>query len=71
MRRGDIESREDGVGDVVTFVARVPFANLLGYANSLRLFSKGTGTFRLSFSHFAQIPRPDPPDFPGSMALRA
>ena len=70
LRRGEIESRVND-GRQVTFVARVPFANLLGTANSLRQLSHGTGTLRLTFSHFAQIPRPDPPDFPGSMARRA
>ena len=70
LRRGEIESRVHD-GDHVTFVARVPFANMLGYANSLRQSSQGTGTYRQSFSHFGQIPRPDPPDFPGGMALRA
>ncbi len=70
LRRGEIEDRVDN-DDHVIFVARVPFANLLGSASSLRQFSQGTGSFHLTFSHFAQIPRPDPPDFPGSMAVRA
>lgn len=70
LRRGEIERRVNA-DDHVTFAARVPLANLLGYANSLRLSSQGTGAFRQSFSHFAETPRPDPPDFPGAMALRA
>jgi elongation factor G len=48
--------------------ALVPFANLLGYVNTLRAMTRGLGTYAAVFDHYGPIPpsNPYPPAHPGA-----
>ncbi len=59
---GDLSSRRGkllGIEDKGTFsvaVARVPLAELFGYATVLRSLTSGRGTFTLRFAHYERVP---------------
>jgi elongation factor G len=54
-RRGVVESLEDSpAGKVVR--ARVPLAEMFGYATTLRSLSQGRATFAMQFSQYAEVP---------------
>jgi elongation factor G len=55
-RRGEIQSREDR-GDAQSITARVPLAEMFGYATDLRSRTMGRGTYSLSFDRY----QPSPP----------
>lgn len=71
VRRGTLARRRAHADGTVTLEGTVPFANVLGYRTSVAAMTKGSGTVGLVFSHFEPMPRPDPTDFPGAMAMRA
>jgi elongation factor G len=43
-------------GGLTTISAHVPQAEMLRYATDLRAFTQGRGTFRMSFSHYQEVP---------------
>jgi elongation factor G len=55
-RRGNIEGTEQR-GNAQIIRAKVPLANLFGYATDLRSFTQGRGTYSMQFSHYAQCPK--------------
>jgi elongation factor G len=71
---GDLNSRHgqingvDQRGNARTINALVPFANLLGYVNTLRAMTRGLGTYAAAFDHYGPISPSDPypPAHPGA-----
>jgi elongation factor G len=71
---GDLNSRcgqingMDQRTNTRTINALVPFANLLGYVNTLRAMTRGLGTYAMAFDHYEPIPPigPYPPAHPGA-----
>lgn len=55
-RRGRIEGMEDRNGVKVIF-AKVPLAQMFGYATVLRSKTQGRGTFVMQISHFEEVPK--------------
>jgi elongation factor G len=55
-RRGNIEGTEER-GNASIIKAKVPLANLFGYATDLRSFTQGRGQYTMIFSHYAQVPK--------------
>jgi elongation factor G len=55
-RRGSIEGTEQR-GNAQVIKAKVPLANLFGYATDLRSFTQGRGNYSMQFSHYAQTPK--------------
>jgi elongation factor G len=55
-RRGSIEGTEERANATV-IKAKVPLANLFGYATDLRSFTQGRGNYSMQFSHYAQTPK--------------
>jgi elongation factor G len=55
-RRGQIEGMgsEDGLAKVT---AKVPLAEMFGYATDIRSKTQGRGIFSMEFSHYEEIPR--------------
>jgi elongation factor G len=54
-RRGVLQTIEDGpAGKVVR--ARVPLAEMFGYATALRSLSQGRATYSMEFSQYAEAP---------------
>jgi elongation factor G len=55
-RRGQISGSETrGPNTVVD--ATVPLANMFGYVNQLRSFTKGRATYSMQFDHYAEVPQ--------------
>lgn len=54
-RRGMIQAVENR-GHEVVIEAKVPLAEMFGYATSIRSMSKGMATFTMESSHYAQVP---------------
>ncbi len=55
-RRGQISGSETrGPNTVVN--AMVPLANMFGYVNQLRSFTKGRATYSMQFDHYAEVPQ--------------
>ncbi|MFA5249350.1 MAG: elongation factor G [Candidatus Paceibacterota bacterium] len=55
-RRGQIEETSDrGVMKIIN--AKVPLAEMFGYATSLRSLTEGRGTFTMEFSHYEKVPQ--------------
>lgn len=54
-RRGQIGSMEDGMFKEIQ--AKVPLANMFGYATDLRSMSQGRASFSMEFSHYEQVPK--------------
>jgi elongation factor G len=55
-RRGNIEGTEQR-GNAQVIKAKVPLANMFGYATDLRSFTQGRGNYVMQFSHYAQAPK--------------
>lgn len=55
-RRGQVEGMgsEDGIAKVS---AKVPLAEMFGYATDIRSMTQGRGIFSMEFSHYAEVPR--------------
>ena len=55
-RRGQIEgmSSEQGIAKVT---AKVPLAEMFGYATDIRSKTQGRGIFSMEFSHYEEVPR--------------
>ena len=55
-RRGQIEGQsvDDGMSKVQ---AKVPLAEMFGYATQLRSMTQGRGIFSMEFSHYEEVPR--------------
>ena len=60
---GDISSRRGQVsgsetrGPNTVINAKVPLANMFGYVNQLRSFTKGRATYSMQFDHYAEVPQ--------------
>ncbi len=55
-RRGRVEGMEDiGGGKMVT--AKVPLAEMFGYATDLRSRTQGRGNYSMFFDHYEQVPK--------------
>ena len=55
-RRGQISGSETrGPNTVIS--AKVPLANMFGYVNQLRSFTKGRATYSMQFDHYAEVPQ--------------
>jgi elongation factor G len=54
-RRGHIEgmNADDGLAKVS---AKVPLAEMFGYATDIRSNTQGRGIFSMEFSHYAEVP---------------
>jgi len=55
-RRGHIEGQESEQG-VAKVSAKVPLAEMFGYATDIRSKTQGRGIFSMEFSHYAETPR--------------
>ncbi|MBC6475483.1 MAG: elongation factor G [Hormoscilla sp. GM102CHS1] len=55
-RRGQVEGMgtEDGISKVS---AKVPLAEMFGYATDIRSKTQGRGIFSMEFSHYSEVPR--------------
>ena len=55
-RRGQVEGQsiDDGISKVS---AKVPLAEMFGYATQLRSMTQGRGIFSMEFSHYEEVPR--------------
>jgi elongation factor G len=70
-RRGEIQ-RQRSRSDQTIVDAKVPLANLFGYANQLRAFSAGRGAFKMRFDCYEPVPSPDgDPPFRPAIGMRA
>lgn len=54
-RRGMIEGMEMRSDNVQSIRARVPLAEMFGYATRLRSMTQGRGTFTMEFDHYAPV----------------
>jgi len=54
-RRGKIEETKDRL-NLKVIDAKVPLAEMFGYATSLRSLTEGRGTFTMEFDHYAEVP---------------
>lgn len=54
-RRGKIEETSERAGQKV-ILAKVPLAEMFGYATSLRSQTEGRGTFTMEFDHYEKVP---------------
>ena len=55
-RRGKIEGMDDRSG-IKAISAKVPLAQMFGYATTLRSRTQGRGTFVMQISHFEEVPQ--------------
>jgi len=55
-RRGQIEGQESEQG-IVKVLAKVPLAEMFGYATDIRSLTQGRGIFTMEFSHYEEVPR--------------
>jgi elongation factor G len=55
-RRGKIEGMQSRQGAQI-ITARVPLAEMFGYATSLRSRTQGRGLFSMEISHFEAVPK--------------
>ncbi|MFA7087722.1 MAG: elongation factor G [Patescibacteria group bacterium] len=55
-KRGQIEEMTDRA-NVKAVKAKVPLAEMFGYATSLRSMSQGRASYVMEFSHYAEVPR--------------
>ncbi|MGC9527452.1 MAG: elongation factor G [Limnospira sp.] len=57
-RRGQIEGQEtDQSQGIAKVVAKVPLAEMFGYATDIRSKTQGRGIFSMEFSHYEEVPR--------------
>jgi elongation factor G len=54
-RRGSIEHMETGPGGTQELVAKVPLAEMFGYATALRSMSQGRGSYSMEPSHYEDV----------------
>lgn len=54
-RRGMIEGMEMRVDGIQAIKAKVPLAEMFGYATQLRSMTQGRGTFTMEFEHYAPV----------------
>jgi elongation factor G len=54
-RRGDIEGMEPRLGGVQAVNAKVPLAEMFGYATDIRSMTQGRGVYSMEFDHYAQV----------------
>jgi len=55
-RRGQIEG-QDNVQGIAKVTAKVPLANMFGYATDIRTKTQGRGIFSMEFSNYEEVPR--------------
>lgn len=55
-RRGQIEGQETEEG-LAKVTAKVPLAEMFGYATDIRSKTQGRGIFSMEFSHYEEVPR--------------
>jgi elongation factor G len=55
-RRGKIEETKDRL-NLKVIDAKVPLAEMFGYATSLRSMSEGRGNFTMEFNHYEEVPQ--------------
>ncbi|MEA2113722.1 MAG: elongation factor G [Patescibacteria group bacterium] len=59
-KRGKIEKMEDrgeGASKVKVINAKVPLANMFGYATQVRSITQGRATFNMEFENYAEVPK--------------
>jgi len=56
-RRGGIEGMEPTPGGTQTIRARVPLAEMFGYATASRSLTQGRATYTMEPSHYAEVPK--------------
>ncbi len=59
-KRGQIEKMEDrgqGAAQVKVIRAKVPLAEMFGYATQLRSMTQGRASYTMEFSHYAEVPQ--------------
>ena len=57
-RRGQIEGQEtDQSQGIAKVIAKVPLAEMFGYATDIRSKTQGRGIFSMEFSHYDEVPR--------------
>jgi elongation factor G len=54
-RRALIEGMEARIGGVQAIHAKVPLAEMFGYATDLRSRTQGRGAYSMEFEHYAQV----------------
>jgi len=54
-RRGDIQGMEIRQGNTQAVKAKMPLAEMFGYATELRSATQGRGVFTMEFDHYAQV----------------
>jgi elongation factor G len=55
-RRGQVEGQDSGQG-IAKVMAKVPLAEMFGYATTIRSNTQGRGVFSMEFSHYEEVPR--------------
>jgi elongation factor G len=55
-RRGQMEGMNTE-GGITKVNAKVPLAEMFGYATDIRSKTQGRGTFTMEFSHYEEVPR--------------
>ena len=55
-RRGQIEGMEPR-GNAQVIRAKVPLAEMFGYATDVRTMSQGRATYTMQFLHYAEVPQ--------------
>ena len=55
-RRGQIEG-QDNTNGIAKVAAKVPLANMFGYATDIRTKTQGRGVFTMEFSNYDEVPR--------------
>ena len=56
-RKGKIESMEDNSQGNKLIKAKVPLADMFGYATSLRSFTQGRGIYTMEFFGYSKVPK--------------
>ena len=54
-RRGRVQGQESLGGGIIEVIAQVPQSELLRYATDLRSITSGTGSFEMTFNHYAPV----------------
>jgi elongation factor G len=65
-RRGQVEGMEPR-GNAQVVKAKVPLAEMFGYATDLRSMTQGRATYSMQFSHYQAVPR----EFGNAIAAKA